>query len=180
MLAHPLVVKNGFISKPFIGLNKMDYPPSAYTLDGMEEIVREPIVIRLRFYWNNDESSANVTTMELAEFMTTYVYAEFYDVYMPRYAKCLREVFDQAIYIDSQQINPFNSGSIEDIFEYEFETNTLKITFVPDRIPVGWDRDEIAWCFSEFGVMLSHTLWDSSPGTNLVHESGAVVDFEIL
>jgi hypothetical protein len=154
------------------------YPPSAYTLDGMEEIVREPIVVRLRFFWNAPQPVA--TSMELAEFMTTYVYAEFYDVYMPRYAKCLREVFDQAIYIDAQHINPFNTNSIDQVFEYEFETNTLKITFTPDRIPNGMDRDEIVWPFSEFQDMLAHTLWDSQAGTNMVHESGAFADFEII
>ena len=156
---------------------KMDYPPSSYLDDGLEEIMQDPIIVYLRFYWNDD---TNMTSIELAEFMTSFVHVEFYDTYMPRYAKCLREVFDQAIYIDSQHMNPYNTHTYEEMYEYNFETNTLKIVFEPSKIPHGWTRDEIVWSFNEFGEMLAHTLWESAPGTNMVHGSGAVVDFEVL
>ncbi len=155
----------------------MDYPPSAYTLDGMTEIDNSPITIYLRFYWNG---GAHRTHSELTDFLTEHVYSDFDKLDMPRYARYLREVFDQAIYIDCQELNPYNTYSLGEAFEFDAVTNTLKIEFTHSRIPRGWDRNEIVWCFNEMKEMLPDTLWESEPGSGFVHESGAVVDYDII
>ena len=157
----------------------MDYPPSAYTLDGMTEVDNYPVIVKLEFYWDNDHYGPVRTNEELAEFMTEVVYSEFDREYMPRYAKYLRPVFDQAIYIDCQELNPYTTGSLQEVFDYDVDNNTLWITFSPSRIPRGWDRNEIEWCFNEVQEVLADTLWESEPGAGFVHPSGAVVDFKV-
>ena len=158
----------------------MDYPPSAYILDGMQEIVQDPIVINVHFYWNDDDYAVGLTASDLAEFMMTWIYSEFDIGHAPRYVKCLQPVFDQAIYIDAPQMNPYYTGSLEEVFDYDYTSNILRITLTPDKIPAGFDRDEVVWSLSEMRDTLADTLWECEPGNGFVHDSGAVVDFEIL